>query len=589
MSRFGWRDVPRGGGPRLSIGLKIFTATFLVLMLMMAVTALTVWMAASLNSELRVLGNGYIASYAALARANIRSLERALYLRRLYINARDGEYATSSDELRRLADAAAEAGGQEMGDARRFLRAEIANGSGLRDLVALTRVDTLLEVIEDERTKVAQRQSGLMQALATSADPAGLRQLLAGLEQERADYDRRLDAARYELFQAVSAAAAAAQARQERVVTAVVVITGFAALLGLLLAGGFSRGLSRPVRRLLDGTQAVQEGRLDTVVPITSRDEIGLLTGAFNTMVAELKVKAQIKETFGKYIDPRIVQGLIERPELTASGGDRRVMTVLFCDMRGFTALSESLTPSGFITVVNRYLTVMSEPIRQQDGIIDKYIGDAIMAFWGPPFVVAGAQAELACLAALGQLGRITGLNAALPELLGMRQGLPSLGIRVGIATGEVLVGDIGSEITRSYTVMGDTVNLASRLEAANKHYGTSVLVNEETARLAEEAVELREIDAIRVVGQSEAQRVFELLARKDELDATARELRDRYVEGLAAYRARSWDDARDAFEACVRIEPRDRPARVFLQRLAELAANPPGDSWDGVWSLKEK
>ena len=162
-----------------------------------------------------------------------------------------------------------------------------------------------------------------------------------------------------------STAADAAQAQQANVVRAVVVITALAGLLGLLVAGGFSRGLSRPVRRLLAGTKAVQKGELDTVVPVTSRDEIGLLTRAFNAMVAELKVKAQIKETFGKYIDPRIVQGLIDRPELVSANGERRVMTVLFCDMRDSTALGDLTTPAGLVAIINRYFTAMSAPVRQ--------------------------------------------------------------------------------------------------------------------------------------------------------------------------------------------------------------------------------
>ena len=461
------------GGPRLSIGLKIFTVALVVLVLMCAVTVLTVYMAASANRELEVLGHGYIRSYGALARVNIRSLERGFYIRRLYINARDGEGRPTSAELRRLADEAAASAGREMADARRFIRQELEGGSGIRNPVALSRIDTLLEVIEDQRGRLARRQHALMESLAGSAGPSDARRLLAELDEEREDYDRRLDAARQELYRTVSAAADAAQARQGYVVKAVVIITGLAGLLGLLVAAGFSHGLSRPVRRLLDGTRAVQRGRLDTVVPVTSRDEIGLLTRAFNAMVAELKIKAQIKETFGKYIDPRIVQGLLERPELAAAQGERRVMTVLFCDMRGFTALSEVTTPAGLVAIVNRYLTAMSEPVRRRGGIIDKYIGDAVMAFWGPPFVAAEAQAGLACLAALDQLAGLPALTASLPELIGVKQGLPSIGIRVGIATGEVLVGDIGSDVARSYTVMGDAANLASRLERANKVYGT--------------------------------------------------------------------------------------------------------------------
>jgi len=338
------------------------------------------------------------------------------------------------------------------------------------------------------------------------------------------------------------------------------------------------------VRRLAKGANAVQEGRLDTVVPVTSRDEVGLLTRAFNAMVAELRVKARIKDTFGKYIDPRIVEGLIERPDLAAAQGERRVMTVLFCDMRNSTALGEVTTPTGLVALINRYLTAMSEPVRRHDGIIDKYIGDAVMAFWGPPFVPAEAQAGLACLAALDQVGAFPALVAALPDLVGVKHGLPPIGLRVGIATGEVLVGDIGSDVARSYTVMGDAVNLASRLEGANKAYGTGVLVSEATARLAGNAIELREIDSILVAGRTEPERVFEVLGRAGEVGAATRELRNRFAAGLAAYRAGSWEEARAAFSACLALRPDDGPAAVFLERLAALAVRPPGEAWDGVW-----
>ena len=270
----------------VSIGLKIFTVALVVLALMCAVTALTVSMATSVNRELKVLGHGYIDSYAALARANIRSVERALYIRRLYINARDGGGRATNEELRQLADAAAASAAKERTDARRFLRLEIEGGSAIRDLIALSRLDTLLEVLEGRRADVAERQRALMDALAAAVEPTSLRALLAGLDAEREDYDRELEGARLELYRIVSAAADAAQAQQANVVKAVVAITALAGVLGLLVAGGFSRGLSRPVRRLLAGTRAVQQGALDTVVPVTSRDEIGLLTWAFNAMVS---------------------------------------------------------------------------------------------------------------------------------------------------------------------------------------------------------------------------------------------------------------------------------------------------------------
>ena len=246
-----------------------------------------------------------------------------------------------------------------------------------------------------------------------------------------------------------------------------------AAVLGLMFSFFISTGITTPVRRLLDGTRAVEAGRLDGSIDVTTKDEIGQLTTAFNNMVEQLRHKERLRETFGRYVDPRVVEGLIDPKSLTASDGERRVMTVLFCDMKGFTGLSEGMTPQGLVKVMNHYLSTMSGPIRSHRGIIDKYIGDAIMAYWGPPFTEDGEQAQLACLAAVEMAQRGVALRTELPELLGVRTIPSDCTIRIGIATGEVLVGSIGSEFMMSYTVMGDAVNLASRLEGANKIYGS--------------------------------------------------------------------------------------------------------------------
>src|ERR1044072_6906111 len=165
------------------------------------------------------------------------------------------------------------------------------------------------------------------------------------------------------------------------VVESGLVLLVIAGLLGVTVAAAVTTGLVRPVRRLPGGAGAVEQGALDTVVPVPSQDEIGRLTHAFNNMVGELRVKAQIRETFGKYVDPRIVAGLIERPELTDAQGSRREMTILFCDMKGFTSFSEGMTPVGLVNVLNRYLTVISEPVRRNNGIIDKHWrrGDGVL------------------------------------------------------------------------------------------------------------------------------------------------------------------------------------------------------------------
>jgi adenylate cyclase len=247
------------------------------------------------------------------------------------------------------------------------------------------------------------------------------------------------------------------------------------------------------------------------------------------------------------------------------------------------------MTPSGLVTVMNRYLTVLSEPVLRNDGIIDKYIGDAIMAFWGQPFTAEDAHARLACLAAIEMMAALPAFQAELPELMGIRRGIPKVNVRIGIATGEVVVGNIGSEQTRNYTVIGDTVNIASRLESGSKAYGTRILMAEATQVLAGDAIETREIDSVVVVGKSEPERVFELLGRKGEVSAELIELRDAFAAALAAYRAQEWEKAASAFRACLAITPEDEPSKVFLGRIAHFREAPPATDWLGVWELKTK
>jgi adenylate cyclase len=387
------------------------------------------------------------------------------------------------------------------------------------------------------------------------------------------------------MLQIVTQAEAETHRRQQRVVWVSVLVTAIAGLLGLGFAAVVAKGLVRPVHRLLDGTKAVREGQLDAVIPVTSRDEIGRLTEEFNHMIGELRLKARIRDTFGRYVDPRIVEGLIDRPELTGNGGERRTMTVLFCDLQGFTPLSEWMTPSAVVTILNEYPSVMSKAVRENEGIIGKYLGDAVMAFRGPPFNAPEGQSRLACLAGLAQLGRLVLFRQSLPELVGIRRGLPDVDIRIGIATGEVVVGNVGSEVTKSYTVMGATVNVASRLQTVNKIDGTHILINEATAAQVEGAIELREVDSVVVSGTSEPQRIFEVLGRtggaRHVPSQAARSLRRR-PRGLSS---QEWMEARAEFEACLALGPDDGPSHVLLARVAHLAERAPARDWNGVWS----
>jgi adenylate cyclase len=574
---------------RYTIGFKIFAVAAALLTLMAGATLLMVRMSRDVDRQLQFFASTYLPSYAAIARAEVRSVERALALRRLVIAST--EAAAPPERLRALRERFAELGRQsekELALAEGWL-AERLDRKGGDDVVAVAKLDARLgQLSEEHHGRYEALASRLLEALE-QRDEARYRPLLAELDELRDDLDRTLDGARREMLQIATQAEAETSRRQQQVVWVSVLVMAIAGVLGLGFAALVANGLVRPVRRLLDGTKAVREGQLDALIPVTSRDEIGRLTEEFNHMIGELRVKARIRDTFGRYVDPRIVEGLIERPELAGIRGERRTMTVLFCDMQGFTPLSEHMTPSGMVTVLNEYLSVMSKAVRENDGIIDKYIGDAVMAFWGPPFNAPEEQRRLACLAALAQLERLALFRQALPELIGIRRGLPDVDVRIGVATGEVVVGNVGSEVTKSYTVMGANVNVASRLQTVNKIYGTHILINEATAAEVEGAIEVREIDSIVVTGTSEPQRIFEVLGRAGELPPATAKLREHFGAGLAAYRRRDWAAARAELEAGLAVVPGDGASRVMLARVAELLERPPATDWNGVWTAPVK
>jgi len=227
--------------------------------------------------------------------------------------------------------------------------------------------------------------------------------------------------------------------------------------------------------------------------------------------------------------------------------------------------------------------------IHEHHGVIDKYIGDAVMAFWSAPFSAGDDHASDACLAALAQQEAMIALRAQLPEITGMRRNPPKLVIRMGIATGEAVVGTVGSAAARSYTVIGDTVNLASRLESVNKVYGTSIILSEETYRLAQQVIEARELDLITVAGKTEPVRIYEAMGRAGELSSEQSELRDLFAGGIAAYRRQDWDEAQTHFESCLRTTAEDGPTHLFLERIALLRSTQPPADWNGIWHLSEK
>ena len=367
------------------------------------------------------------------------------------------------------------------------------------------------------------------------------------------------------------------------------VLFALAACLGIGIGVLVSDSIIRTLRRLIEGTKAVQAGELTVTIPSSgTNDELNDLTVAFNRMVEEIRAKARIQSAFGKFVDPRIVANIVKESG-DIEHAERQIATVFFSDIEGFTSISEQLTAAAIVNLLNHYFAAVTDSIRANNGIVDKFIGDGLMAFWSPPFSPGDTHAASACLSALAQQEAIKKLNQELPNILGLRRNAPTFTVRMGIATGEVVLGTIGSTVSKSFTVIGDTVNLASRLEGVNKIFGTRIIVAESTLRLAEQEVEYRELDLITVVGKTEPVRIYELLCPADQLKPEEAELVQEFGKGLAAYRAREWDAAEQQFQRCLKINPKDAPSALYVERIAAYRKEAPLADWDGVWRFMHK
>jgi adenylate cyclase len=430
-----------------------------------------------------------------------------------------------------------------------------------------------VEVIEQETAGGHERSESLVGILGDLQD---------SVQSQRELFQTKMS-------QLTGATAESVAAREQEVFWLTIAATFSTVLLGIVVAALITNRLTRPVRSLMNAMRTVQEGNLEVHLPVRSTDEVGALTDSFNYFVQELKSKEQLRRTFGKYIDPRIMDQVLLQPGEGMANSGKRNMTVLFADLAGFSSMSERLTPAMMVAVLNRHFGLQALAVQEHRGVVDKFIGDAVMAFWGPPFSKPEEHALQSCRAALAQLTALETLKRELPDITGMRKDAPAIDLRIGICTGEVVVGNIGSENTRSYTVIGDTVNLASRVEGANRMYGTRILLTEDTAKAARGEFELREIDAITVKGKTEPTQIFELLGAVANLPAETSRLRERYAEALRAYRGQDWETAEGLFLKCLELRPEDGPAKVFLGRIALLKKNPPGEDWNGVWSLLEK
>src|SRR5215471_13178365 len=571
---------------RQTIAAKIFGLAIVLLLLTIALAGYLLYEVTRTKHDLTVVANFDVPLTQSLSRLDELGLRRRLAFERWFgaLNAAEPNReivaeATENYTLftRKLTE--------EFSTARRIIESYPESAPGSH---TLAEVETLLDQIQPAYKTISSRQREVLDMqLAGQHDRAN--QQLNLLNDLQSTVQNQREAVNSKMAAWSGSAAKATEHRERRVFWLTIAATTSTVLLGLAVAALITSRLSRPVRSLAIAMRDVQQGNLNIELPVSSTDEVGRLTDSFNFFVKELRSKERLKQTFGKYIDPRILEHVLAQPGAEAVASGRREMTVLFADLVGFTGLSERLTPLLMVTLLNRHFGLQALAVQEHHGIVDKFIGDSIMAFWGQPFVKPEEHAVLACRAAQAQLRALDDLRRELPDITGLRRDAPAIDICIGICTGEVVVGNIGSENTRSYTVIGDTVNLAARLERANRVYGTRVLVAESTAQAVSSRFEMREIDVIFVKGKIETTRVFELMSAAGELSEELVRLRERYDAARRSYLAQNWDIAEATFRECLKIRPDDGPSRVFLDRVQALRRHPPGKNWNGVWQLVEK
>jgi len=354
-----------------------------------------------------------------------------------------------------------------------------------------------------------------------------------------------------------------------------IVMAAVALLLGALAAYLLAGLFSRPILALVEGVRAIGRGHLDQHIDLKRNDELGVLTDAFNDMASSLREKEYIKNTFERYVSQPLAREILKHKNELHLGGEEKEVTVLFTDIRKFTSLSEKMTPREVVEFLNRYFTEIVQAVGNHNGMVDKFMGDAVMILFGAPLPM-GDDPMRAARCALDIKRIAAAINAELPA-----DGDRHLDIGVGITTGPVVAGNIGSKNRMEYTVIGDNVNLASRLEGLNKIYGTKILVSESTRRAVADDAIFREIDYVQVKGKQKPVSIFELMEENSEIIRI-------FEEGLRLYRSRDFSGALQAFTEGANVFE-DPPSRAFVKRCNLYLEAPPPETWSGVFVATSK
>lgn len=360
------------------------------------------------------------------------------------------------------------------------------------------------------------------------------------------------------------------------------------------LFGAWLAALTRPVRAALgllgllllyflaSGILFDQGMLLNLIYPPAAL-ALGFAVSQVYRLLFEQAQQQMMRDVMARYLSPSVSQWVLKQPERLTLGGETRTMTAFFCDLRGFTTLSQAMEPQALVALLNDYMSAMTEIVFRHDGVLDKYIGDEIMAFWNAPMDQPD-HARRACATALDMVHRLHELRAQWKE-----RGSPQLDLGVGINSGPMVVGNMGSRDRLAYTVLGDSVNIASRLQGVNKDYGTRVLISESTKQAAGDSFVYRFLDRVQVKGRTEPLACYEVVGYRGRIEPETTAMLEVYAAGIDRYHQRQWAAASEVFRELLAEHPGDGPTQLYLRRSQEFAVAPPPLDWSGVTIMKTK
>ena len=363
---------------------------------------------------------------------------------------------------------------------------------------------------------------------------------------------------------------------EQRLIVLFALGISLSALMALLLG----RSVSQPVLSLVSRVHKIEQGDYSSEAVTRRSDEIGQLETSVNTMAVGLAEKEKVRDLLGKVVSREIAEELMEG-ELKL-GGETRRATILFSDIRDFTNLCEGRAPESILEMLNDYLSEVTSAIEANKGVVDKYIGDAVMALFGAP-ISSDLDTSNALHAALAMKTKVDALNAR-----NQAKGVPLMTTGIGLHTGEVVAGNLGSSNRMNYTVIGDTVNLASRLEALTKQYGAGIMVSEDTRNESSGFI-YRELDMVRVKGKDQPVRIYELLGKEGEMADSMISNISSFEQALAYYRNCRWDEAEEILQNLLQQDLNHKLYTLFLERINMCRQSPPSENWDGVYTFESK